>query len=69
LNNEILKVNQVAELLQVTTRTVCNLCTRGRFPGAYKFDPMAKRSDWLIPRHDLNEFLQSRQPIKNTTEL
>ena len=49
-------VEQVAEALKVTPRTVRNLIERGRFPGAYKIDPQSERSTWRIPEDDLVQF-------------
>jgi len=66
LQTQTLNVNQVAEILKVTPRTVRNLCIRGRFPGAYKFDPEAKRSDWCIPEENLQSFLKKRQSTQLT---
>ncbi|MHB8132898.1 MAG: helix-turn-helix domain-containing protein [Anaerolineaceae bacterium] len=60
MQTQTLSVNQVAEILQVSPRTVRNLCIRGRFPEAYKFDHLAKRSDWIIPAQNLNEFMENR---------
>ncbi|PKO16826.1 MAG: hypothetical protein CVU39_06305 [Chloroflexi bacterium HGW-Chloroflexi-10] len=64
MNVSLLSVEQVAQVLQVTPRTVRNLITRGRFPDAYKIDPEAKRSDWRIPQQNLADFLQKQQPTK-----
>jgi predicted DNA-binding transcriptional regulator AlpA len=60
-NNELpLKVEQVAEMLSVTPRTVRNLIKRGRFPGAYKLDPESTKSTYQIPYNDVENYLLRR---------
>lgn len=56
-------VNQAAKRLGVSARTVQNLITRGRFPGAWKVDPQAARSSWRIPREDLERFEDDRKRL------
>jgi excisionase family DNA binding protein len=56
-----LSVHQVAEILQVTPRTVRNLISRGRFPGAYKIDPESNRSPYRIPKEDLEVHLEKQR--------
>ncbi len=55
-NNSLLTVTQVAELLQVSNRTVRNLIKRGHFPQARKIDPSRWRSSWRIPQEDVNSY-------------
>jgi excisionase family DNA binding protein len=49
-------VEQVASILNVSSRTVRNLINRNRFPNAYRIDPGAK-SAYRIPKPDLDAFL------------
>jgi len=56
--NEYLTVDQVANMLNVTNATVTNLINRGRFPGAYKIDPLVKNSHFRIPREDVEKFIE-----------
>ena len=55
---QYLSVREVAEILQVSNRTVINLIERGRFPGAHKIDQLAKNSPYRIPRQAVKPFLE-----------
>ena len=59
---EFISVQQAASLLQVTDRTIINLITRGRFPGAYQIDPGQRGSTWRIPRPAIDEYIRKQQP-------
>ncbi len=61
----ILSVSEAARLLGVTPRTVRNLIVRGRFPGAFRIDPLARRSNYRIPLDDIERFLALRDASQN----
>ena len=56
---------EAAIRLKVTSRTVRNMIMRGRFPGAYKVDPEAKRSTWMIPINEIIELEKKRDEVQN----
>lgn len=56
-----LSVNSTAERLRVSPRTVLNMIERGRFPGAYKIDPLAETSAWRIPVEAVEKFEELRK--------
>ena len=56
---EYMTVAEVAQRMQVTTRTIHRLIERGHFPGAHKIDPTRKRSPYRIPKVDVETFLKS----------
>ena len=58
---ETLSVDQVAQVLEVSPRTVRNLIKRGRFPNAKKMDPLAQKSTYQIPKSDLDEYIELQQ--------
>ncbi len=60
-HNDTLSVDQVAQVLQVTPRTVRNLIKRGRFPNTKKMDPLAQKSTYQIPQSDLDEYIELQQ--------
>jgi excisionase family DNA binding protein len=64
----IYSVSDLAELLQVSTRTVRNLINRGRFPNAYRIDPLSVKSSYRIPSKDVNAYieLQASSPLKES---
>jgi excisionase family DNA binding protein len=57
---ELLTVRQVAEMLDVTTRTVQRMVRRGDFPGAYQL-PGGSHSTFVIPKSDLDAYLAARE--------
>lgn len=61
VNPYFYSVSELAELLNVTTRTVRNLIQRGRFPGAHRIDPGSEKSSYRIPRKDVEAFLVSQR--------
>ena len=60
-NKSYYLVDEVAEILNVTPRTVRNLIARGRFPNAYRIDPSNNRSHHRIPVSDLEKFLEKQK--------
>jgi excisionase family DNA binding protein len=62
-----LTVTQIAKRLAVSNRTVLNLIDRGRFPNAYKIDPMAKRITWRIPIKDVETFELQQKGLEKET--
>jgi len=53
--------NEVAALLKVTPQTVINLINRGRFPGAYKIDPLSINSAYRIPIGDVEKYIEKQR--------
>jgi len=51
---QYLTVKQMAEILQVSQRTIYRLIDSGKLP-AYKLD-----RDWRIAKEDINQFLEKR---------
>jgi excisionase family DNA binding protein len=58
---EYYTVEQVAQLLGVSSRTIRNLINRGRFPGAHRIDPDSKKSTWRIPVSTVDKFQEKQQ--------
>jgi len=54
MGKENLRVDEVAEVLRVSGRTVRNYLAEGMFPGAFR----VKRS-WRIPRADLDRLAKT----------
>jgi excisionase family DNA binding protein len=54
-----LSVTQVAEQLNVTTRTVERMVKRGEFPGAYKLP--GETAPYLIPREAVERYLEKKR--------
>lgn len=54
-------VEQAANILGVSARTIRNWIKKGRFPNAYKLDPQSKKSSYKIPKIDVDSFLRERQ--------
>lgn len=61
MQKEFLKVSEVAKILGVSRVTVHRLLKRGHFPGAYKVDPTWSRSHVIIPKSDVDAFLEKRR--------
>ncbi|MEJ2708870.1 MAG: helix-turn-helix domain-containing protein [Anaerolineales bacterium] len=61
-----LSVDQVADILEVSNRTVLNLIHRGRFPGAHKIDPESIRSPYRIPKPDLESYIAKQRGERPT---
>ena len=51
---QYLTVKQMAEILQVSQRTIYRMIDSGKLP-AYKLD-----RDWRIAKEDINQFLEKR---------
>lgn len=47
------RVDEVAEMFDVTTRTIQLWLRAGRFPNAKRLNPDLERSPWLIPAADI----------------
>ena len=56
----VLSVKQAAAILEISPRTVRRYIDQNLFPGAYRLNPIGSRSDWRIPREDLDSFLKLR---------
>jgi excisionase family DNA binding protein len=61
MSDKMLSTSQVAERLGVNARTVQRWAAAGRFPGAYRLDPDAKKSPYLIPEGDVEAFEERRK--------
>jgi excisionase family DNA binding protein len=57
---DYLTVQEVAESLRITTRTVMTMIESGSFPNAFKAGE-ASNSPWRIPKADVEQFIQRRQ--------
>ena len=53
--------SEVAAMLRVTPQTVINLINRGRFPGAYKIDPLSSNSAYRIPIRDVEKYIEKQR--------
>lgn len=56
-----LKVSLIAKRYGVSTRTVLRWIHGGLFPGAFKLDPTAKNSHFVVPENDLKLFEEERK--------
>ncbi|MHC4749246.1 MAG: helix-turn-helix domain-containing protein [Planctomycetota bacterium] len=54
--NELLRVMEVAKILQVSTQTVRNLINEGLLPGV-KISPNKKNSPMRVYKADLEEYM------------
>lgn len=61
MNNIYLTVQEAAERLQVSARTVQRWIRRGTFPHAEKLNPDLSNSPFRIPVQDIKDFLQRRK--------
>ena len=52
---------EVADMLNVTRQTVVSLIDRGRFPGAYKIDPLSSNSAYRIPIRDVEKYIEKQR--------
>lgn len=53
-------VNDVAEMLDFTPKTIRAWCARGVFPGAKKYPDDSPRSEWRIPATDVETVKRRR---------
>ncbi len=60
-----LKVSHVAERYNVSPRTVLRWIHDGFLPGAFKLNPLAKNSHFVVPEEDLKTFEESRKSSLN----
>lgn len=58
---QYLKVSHIAERYNVSTRTVLRWIHEGLFPGAFKLDPNAQNSHFVVPEEDLRLFEEKRK--------
>ncbi len=63
---ETYTTEEVAEILNVTKRTVRNLIKRGRFPNAFRTDPEIPKSHHRIPASDVERFLERQREKKSS---
>lgn len=56
-----LTVDEVADRLGVSNRTVRNFIERGHFPNAYRVDPTVPKSHYRIPKEDVDRFEKIRK--------
>lgn len=51
--------DEVAKILNVTSRAIQKYCQQGRLPGAFKLGPAT--SPWRIPQSALDSFLKKQR--------
>lgn len=56
-----LTVAEVADELGVAAKTINDWIALGRFPHAYKLDPLGRNSHYRIPRGDVEAIKRLRQ--------
>lgn len=61
MTSNTITAKEAAERLNISLKSVANYIKRGRFPGAYKLDPLAKTSAWRIPVVDIESFELARK--------
>ena len=61
MGEKVYSVEEAAQRLGVTTRSVQNWLRRGVFPGAYKLLPGGVTSPYRIPERDWEALEQQRQ--------
>jgi hypothetical protein len=59
--DEFINSSEAARRLSVTSRTITRWVLDGYFPGAFKVNPHAERSPYLIPVSAVEEFERMRQ--------
>lgn len=59
--NEFINSSEAAKWLNVSTRTITNWVQKGYFQGAFKINPLARNSPYLIPMSAIEEFEKKRQ--------
>ena len=67
MNERPLTTADVAAELGVTERTITRWCEAGRFPHAYRLNPEAEKSPWLIPPSDV-ETVRQEEPAKQKSQ-
>jgi hypothetical protein len=66
MNKEnFLRVKEVAELLNVDPSYILRMCRNGEIKGAWKINPAAPNSPWMIPTATAHEMKTERE--RNTT--
>ena len=60
MTDQILTVNESAEIIGCDPRTVHRLCVRGELDGARKLDPTKRTSAWLIPTAAVEKYLAAK---------
>ena len=58
--SDFLTVEQTAERLNVTDRTIRNMIVRGSLPGSYRIDPQMPKSPWRVPLTAVERIEQQR---------
>lgn len=61
MDERLYSVEEAAERLGITVRTMQNWLARGVFPGAYKSLPGGVTSPWQIPESDLARVEEQRR--------
>lgn len=61
MDRKDLTVEQVANRLNVTPRTVQNMIRRGSLPHAYRLDPTTDHSPYRVPVSDVEMIEQARR--------
>ena len=64
---ERLSVDEVAERMGVSRRTVARWCAKGQIPGAYKVGTH-RRGIWVIPSETLEDFVPPSRRCPDSAE-
>lgn len=56
----VYSVSEAAKILGVSIKTIHAWIGQGYFPGAYKLNPLAKRSEYRVPKSDVDNILSRR---------
>ena len=60
-NEELLTCAEVAEHLGVTIATISRWVRAGYFPNAWRINPHGHKSEWRIPKKDVEAFFELRR--------
>ena len=64
-NDEYMTAKAVANLLQVDQSYILRLCRSGQIAGAWKVNPAAHNSPWMIPTSTAHEMKTERERNTN----
>ena len=59
-SEKLLTSEEVADLLGVTVASISRWVRNGYFPNAWRINPHGKKSEWRIPKKDIDAFIELR---------